>query len=334
MPTTPPTPKANLADLATWDGALLLNKEVGVSSFGVLEALQRSLIAETGLKKRDLPKLGHGGTLDPFATGLLPVCVGRAVKLTRYFLGSQKTYTGTIRFGETTVPGDPTSPVSERSDHLPSTLAEIQRVATQLTKQIYLQTPPMHSAKKVDGKALYTLAREGIEIDREPKPCQLYEFEILSYQAPLAEFRVTVSSGTYIRVLAQDLGRLLGTVAMLDRLDRTATGGLKIETALKLKDIKSPWPELGAWVPFDRLLEGYPQVEATLDEARALIQGKQGVLFPLVKRASPSQLATAGEDCVAIYHRAKLIGVTRLEVSAESGSMPQWAIERVFTSEV
>src|SRR4051812_27690492 len=173
------------------------------------------LMEQYGVKRRDLPKLGHGGTLDPFATGMLAVCVGRAVKLARYFLGSNKTYEGVIRFGETTVPGDPTAPISETSPVIPDSLEDIRKYAKTLTLQPYLQTPPMHSAKKVDGKPLYELARQGIEIEREAKVCHLYSFEILSYEKPRARFRLTCSSGTYVRTLAQDLARMMGSVALL-----------------------------------------------------------------------------------------------------------------------
>src|ERR1700679_1984049 len=111
------------------NGALLIDKPAGVSSFGVIEKLQRAWWERTVKKRRDLPKIGHGGTLDPFATGLLVVCVGEGVKLARYFLGSTKVYEGLIRFGEATVPGDPTAEISERSEHLPSSLEEVRESA-------------------------------------------------------------------------------------------------------------------------------------------------------------------------------------------------------------
>src|SRR5436190_3161938 len=131
-------------------GALLVDKHAGVSSFGVIELLQRELCKQSGLRRKDLPKIGHGGTLDPFATGLLVVCVGRAVKLARYFLGSDKGYEGVFRFGETTVPGDPTAPISESTTHLPAadSLPELRTLAAKLASHPYLQIPPMHSAKK------------------------------------------------------------------------------------------------------------------------------------------------------------------------------------------
>lgn len=311
-------------DFSQWNGALLVHKEDGVSSFGVIEKLQNLLRVEFGIKRMDMPKMGHGGTLDPFATGLLPVCVGKGVKLARYFLGAKKEYRGWIRFGETTVPGDPTSPITERSDHLPSSLDEIRAMAHGLTLQSYLQTPPMHSAKKVDGKPLYELARQGIEIEREAKSCQLFEFEITEYTAPRAYFRVICSSGTYIRVLAQDLGRLLGTVAMLDTLERTMTSNLRIENSLKVGEIRSPWNELKAWIPFDRLLDGMSKAQATPEEALALIQGRQNVLFNILRRAEAAA-PDAQVGCLAVYCERKLIAVARRENEV-------WGLERVFTT--
>ncbi|OFZ00290.1 MAG: hypothetical protein A2Z97_15950, partial [Bdellovibrionales bacterium GWB1_52_6] len=172
------------------NGALLIHKHAGITSFGIIEQLQHQLRNTYQLKRRDLPKIGHGGTLDPFATGLLVVCVGRAVKLAQYFLGSTKTYEGSFRFGETTVPGDPTAPVSETSTVFPEGLTQLKELARRMTLQPYLQIPPMHSAKKKDGKPLYELARAGLEVEREPKLCSLYEFDILGYEKPYATFHI------------------------------------------------------------------------------------------------------------------------------------------------
>jgi tRNA pseudouridine55 synthase len=334
------------------DGALLVNKHAGVSSFGVIEELQDTLFKHPCAygrelpftRKRELPKMGHGGTLDPFATGLLAVCVGRGVKLARYFLGSRKTYEGVIRFGETTVPGDPTEAISERSDVLPESREQIQELAHKLTLQPYLQTPPMHSAKKKNGKALYELAREGIEIEREAKQLQIFSFEILSYEKPRATFRVECSAGTYVRTLSQDLGRMLGTVAMLDTLHRTASGIHSIANAMTAEEIMKAsaagkrWDELPAWMPFDRLLDGYDRAEATQDEAVALFQGRQTVLPGILARAEPPATqhaeigaapATSGPNDakaahVAIYHARALIAVARQDHGV-------WGLERVFT---
>jgi len=322
--------------VSSWSGALLIDKPEGISSFGVIEELQHALRRATGLKRKDLPKLGHGGTLDPFATGLLVVCVGRAAKLARYFLGSTKVYEGLLRFGETTIPGDPTAPISERSERLPESLEAVQTIATKLTQQPYLQTPPMHSAKKRDGKPLYELAREGIEVEREAKVCQLYEFAILDYTPPRAAFRVTCSSGTYIRTLAQDSARILGTVGMLDTLRRTGSGALSITKALSLDSVLqatetgTSWETLPAWIPFDRMLGGFPSVVTSPEEMQAVLQGRQNVLIELVRRAQPPRGLDAAaypvtqERCLALYSpNENLIAVARNEAGL-------WSLERVF----
>jgi len=305
-------------------GALLIDKPEGVSSFGLIDQLQRALATAHGVKRKDLPKMGHGGTLDPFATGLLVVAVGRGVKLARYFLGSDKIYEGLIRFGETTIPGDPTDPVSERTGRLPENIEAIRRAASARVGVDYLQTPPMHSAKKRDGKPLYELARQGIEVEREPKLCRLHSFEIPEYLEPRASFRVHCTSGTYIRVLAQDLGRDLGTVAMLDALRRTRSGRFDLAHAMTLAEIEEAtltgklWSELRAWTSFDRLLDDYPRVEVTEAEAQALIHGKQAALPAIVSRCPDS-----ATDCIAIYCSTRLTAVARRENGL-------WGIERVF----
>ena len=325
-------------------GALLINKHPDITSFGIIDQLQHQWMEQKGVKRRDLPKLGHGGTLDPFATGLLAVCSGRAVKLARYFLGATKHYEGIIKFGETTVPGDPTSPISERSDVLPKSLQEIRDLAHRLTLQPYQQTPPMHSAKKHHGKPLYELARAGIEVEREPKTCHLLKFEILSYENARATFRLVCTSGTYVRTLAQDLGKILGTVALLEELKRTGVGIFKLDQAWTTAQIAEAtaqgkdWSELPCWVPFDRLLDGYHQAHATSDEARALQQGRGAVLFNILKRVEPgvaanvapvqhSEITTMSDEqaqsCMAIYEGQKLIAVARRAEGV-------WSIERVF----
>jgi tRNA pseudouridine55 synthase len=310
------------------NGAFLIDKHEGVSSFGVIEILQKKLREKLGgIRRRELPKLGHGGTLDPFATGLLVVCIGDGVKLARYLLGSVKTYEGEIRFGETTIPGDPTEPVSERSDRIPASLTEIQEVATRLTLHDYLQTPPMHSAKKIDGQTLYDLARKGLEVERKPSLCRLHSFEILSYEAPRARFRVVCSAGTYIRVLAQDLGKLLGGVAMLDSLRRTGSGSFKISRALTVNSIiesTENWDELSCFIPFHRILDtSLDRVVAEPDEELALVQGRQGVVLNLLKRVEPVT-AEPGERVAVYSQKQALVGV----LAKLDGS---WKIERIFS---
>jgi tRNA pseudouridine55 synthase len=312
-------------------GALLIDKEPGITSFGVIQALQRRLREATGAKRRDLPSLGHGGTLDPFATGLLVICVGPAVKLARYFLGSRKAYDGVIRFGESTVSGDLTDPVVERTEARPASLAALQNLALRLTLQPYLQTPPMHSAKKRDGQPLYELARQGIEVDREPVLCHLYSFDVESYADLRSAISVECSSGTYIRTLAQDFARLQGSLGVLESLHRTRSGRFDVAHAIKLgqalethpREWSGDWGGRGAWVPFDRMLDGFARVRATPDEAQWLIQGRQQVLAPLLNRveADPNRVSPA--DQVAIYAGDALLAVASRENHV-------WKLDRVF----
>ena len=308
-------------------GALLIDKPSGMSSFGVIETLRKEW-RKQGLGTA--PTFGHGGTLDPFATGLLVVLVGKAVKLARYFLGAEKAYEGHIRFGEATTTGDPTGSVIETSSHLPHSLELLNETAHQFTLQPYLQIPPMHSAKKKDGQRLYELARKGIEIDREEKECFLPEFKIKNYLAPQAEFEVHCSSGTYIRTLAQDYAKKMDTVAVLETLRRTASGPFQLNQAWTLDQIvdslqsKNRLNDLPCWVPFDELLNGYPSSLATADEKLSLLQGKQQVVFPLVQKANFKQSSlTASNDAIAIYLDHSLLGVIRREAK-------DWKIERVF----
>jgi tRNA pseudouridine55 synthase len=317
------------------NGALLIHKPQGISSFGVIENLQHQLLehpSQRFKKRKELPKLGHGGTLDPFASGVLVVLVGRAVKLARYFLGATKTYEGVIRFGETTVPGDPTAPISEKSDIIPNDIEPLRDLAHRLTLQPYLQTPPMHSAKKKNGRPLYELARQGLEVEREPKLCHLYDFQVTEYITPRMKFTLSCSSGTYVRTLAQDFGRLLGSVALLESLCRIQSGIFPLRNTWTPNQISETcsngktWQELPCWVPFDHLLAGYDRAEATLEEQNALYQGKQNVLFNIIKRIhSPPSYSTEKRDCLAIYCKNTLIAVARKEQST-------WGIERVFAN--
>lgn len=319
------------------EGALLIDKPPEISSYGVIDALKDRL-RTLGLPRREFPKLGHGGTLDPFATGLLIVLIGRSVKLARYFLGAIKGYEGVIRFGETTVPGDPTAPISERSDILPESLDSLRIKASELIAKPYLQTPPMHSAKKHQGKPLYMLARAGIEVEREPKLCLLHHFEILSYEKPDASFDLICGSGTYVRTLAQDFGKMNTTVALLQSLKRTRSGFYSLNASWPLSRIIESITEpldiatFPCFVPFDQLLNGHPHVEATEEEYRALQNGIQNTFFNILTRwrrmpstpaVSEPQAGQPSLTCLAITHKEKLIAVARPEENT-------WSLERVF----
>lgn len=308
-------------------GALVIRKAAGISSFGVVEQLQRSLREQAGgkAKRKDLPKLGHGGTLDPFATGVLPVCVGNGVKLARYFLESPKEYTGEIHFGKATASGDLTDPVTAESSVIPSSLDAIRASALEFTREDYWQIPPMHSAKKLDGTPLYELARQGVEVEREAKLCRIYAFEITSWEAPIARFRARVSAGTYIRVLAQDLAKKLGTLARLDSLERTQAAWMRIENSISADLLETPWDRSMAWVPFDRILSSLASIQATPEETLALERGQQAVLTLLTQKMTPTT-AEQPTDLRTVYLGDQLIAVLRQSASTQS----HWEIERVF----
>ena len=324
-------------------GCLLVAKPAGISSFGVIEALQRALLEAARasghpLKKRDLPKFGHGGTLDPFATGLLIVCVGDGTKLSRYFLGSKKEYRARLRFGATTIPGDPTAPVSESCERIPGSLEEIQAEASHFTEAPYLQTPPMHSAKKIDGQVLYELAREGIEVERKPVEVRIHEFEALDYSPPLANIRISCSAGTYIRVLGQDLGRRLGSLAYLETLERSGSGKYRLERAQPLDAVcaslqsGAPIDSLSCFIPLERMLDGFPSLQISETEALQIRQGQTRVIGPLeahglqerLDRRQEQDPAVTNADAVTLFAGNSLVAVF-------SRTAPgQWKLDRVF----
>jgi tRNA pseudouridine55 synthase len=331
-------------------GCLLVAKPAGISSFGVIEALQRALVEAARvsghpIKKRDLPKFGHGGTLDPFATGLLLVCVGDGTKLSRYFLGSAKEYRARVRFGATTIPGDPTAPVSDSCEHVPASLEEIRREAGRFTEAPYLQVPPMHSAKKIDGKVLYELAREGIEVERKPSEVHIHSFEVLDYTPPLANIRVSCSAGTYIRVLGQDLGRRLGSLAYLETLERTGSGKYRLENAQSLDAICASLQSgaaistLPSFVPFERMLDGFPSLLISETEALQIRQGQTRVIEPLEHsgiqarlQTLESQRAEAGKllESVRSASIVRLIEKGRLVAIFSRVAGDEWKLDRVF----
>ncbi|MBI4238872.1 MAG: tRNA pseudouridine(55) synthase TruB [Deltaproteobacteria bacterium] len=305
-------------------GVLLVDKPAGPSSFAIIARLRQLFAQQTGLRPRELPKLGHAGTLDPFATGLLPIFVGPAVRLAEYFLGAPKRYEGVIRFGAATASGDCTDPVIRTSAVLPAARAIIQTAADTFVGDTYWQRPPMHSAKKRDGQPLYVLARQGVEVERAPVACTISGFTITAYSAPEARFQVACSAGTYIRVLAQDLAQSLGTVGMLTALRRVGVGKFDGVAAWTLEQIAAalaanqPLATLPCAVPFDQLLDHWPRIAVDAATARALGMGQQHVLASLQWPEQPA-------PHVALYHADALLAIA---VPTAAG----WRCARVFTA--
>ena len=211
------------------EGILLVDKPLGCTSHDVVSRLRR---------KFQIKQIGHAGTLDPMATGLLVILVGKATKVSQYLTSLDKEYEGIIRLGLTTDTYDmegetvETRPIPEGT-----TQESLQKAAAEFVGDQY-QTPPMFSAKKIKGVPLYKLARQGQQVEREPRFIHISAFRITSWQSPDAAFSLSCSKGTYVRALAHDFGKKLGCGAMLAALRRTATDRFRIEQAHTLEALE------------------------------------------------------------------------------------------------
>ncbi len=246
-------------------GAFLIDKPKDFTSSDVVNRLKRVLIRK-GCAPKSF-KIGHGGTLDPFATGVLAVLVGEATKLADCYLHSTKSYSGRIRLGERKDTGDLTGETLEQAPVPDLNPEQWQDLAKDFSLEPYWQTPPMYSAKKLGGQALHQLARKGIEVKRDPILKRIDSFRILSKEQGSLEFSVTCESGTYVRVLAEDLARKAGTLAYLDRLERTASSDLRLSSCDSL-DISAqqieegvPFTDFKNFIPLGSLGTHLPRIE-------------------------------------------------------------------------
>ena len=199
-------------------GVFLLNKPLGLSSNSALQKVRRLFNAQ---------KAGHTGALDPLATGLLPICLGEATKFSHYLLDSTKRYQTTVKLGQTTTTGDVEGDVVLQRE-VPVLTAELIEQVLQRFRGEIQQVPPMYSALKRDGRPLYELARQGIEIERQARPVTIYQLKLVDFTNDSLVLEVTCSKGTYIRVLGEDIGEALGCGGHLTHLHRTQTGHFEI----------------------------------------------------------------------------------------------------------
>ncbi len=211
---------------------MLVDKPLHWTSFDVVNKLRYTIKRTFGLKK---VKVGHAGTLDPLATGLLLVCAGKATKRADELQAEEKEYTGTIMLGATTPSFDLETEIQNQVDASHISIVDAQQAADQLTGNI-LQTPPIFSAKKKDGKTAYNLAREGKEVKLDPVPVEIQVFDIVSKNENELNFRVVCSKGTYIRSLAHDIGQILKVGGYLTSLRRTRSGHFKVEDAQNVEN--------------------------------------------------------------------------------------------------
>lgn len=221
----------NTQDSQQKQDIILIDKPAGLSSFGVVARVRRRLSMEAGKKV----KVGHTGTLDPFATGLLILLANKSTKLSNQFLKLDKWYEATICLGKTSTTGDPEGEIIEQNTEKVPTLEEVKAVVNQFVGQI-TQTVPAYSAVKINGQRAYQLARRGEAVSMPTRQIEIYAIEILSYNYPELVIRTHVSSGTYIRTLGEDIGKALGVGAYLTALRRTQVGDYQIEIAAKLSD--------------------------------------------------------------------------------------------------
>ena len=253
------------------DGVVLLDKPAGMSSQGAVTAVKRAFNAE---------KAGHTGTLDPMATGLLPICLGEATKYSQDLLDADKTYIAQVKFGQRTDTGDAEGQVIEEFP-LPvfvdsqAMTAALDSLLPAFTGSIS-QVPPMYSALKRDGKPLYEYARAGVEIERAPRNITIYAIRWTNIQWPEATLEVSCSKGTYIRVLAEDIGNTLGCGAHLVGLRRTEVGHLTLEQSFDIDAIQSNALDSARYIlPVDSLLQTLPHLTVDEQQAKRLEMGQR-----------------------------------------------------------
>ena len=275
----------------TWkqvDGVLLLDKPIGFTSNDALQKARRLFSAAKG---------GHTGTLDPLATGLLPLCFGEATKFSADLLDADKTYEAVLKLGVTTDSGDAEGKVTATAT-VNTEKAVILKLLPQFTGDIQ-QIPPMHSALKRNGRPLYELARQGIEVEREARAVTIYAIDLLDFAGDSLTLRVACSKGTYIRVLAADIGAALGCGAHLTALRRTRVGDLDLDGAVTLAELEGldETGRLDHLKPVDALLHTLPIVTVEGDAAQRFSHG------------NPVDLPAGLSGKIRVYENGKLIGI-------------------------
>ena len=216
------------------EGILLVDKPQGITSHDVVARMRKVF---------RIKKIGHAGTLDPMATGLLLIMVGKATKVSQFLMSHDKEYTGTVKLGQATDSQDAEGEVTEEKPVPEISEAEVKTLMETFMGDQY-QTPPMYSAKKVNGQALYKLARKGITIEREARVIHVSRFDMTNFELPCISFIVGSSKGAYIRTLAHDLGEKIGSGGHLCELRRTAVGKFRIENSNTIEEIQEMSPSV------------------------------------------------------------------------------------------
>ena len=249
------------------DGILNINKTAGMTSYKVVAAVKRF----SGQRR-----VGHAGTLDPDATGVLPVCVGKATRVVEFFMNAAKVYAAEIELGACTDTYDAAGTVTSRGDASFLTREAVEAALEAFRGEIE-QIPPMYSALKYQGRPLYDLAREGVTVERASRTVTVHRLELMAWDSPLLKIEVECSKGTYIRSLAHDLGQALGCGAHLKTLARTRYGEFDISNAVSLEQVREAASDgklETLLAPIDTALGGMTKVEVDETEAAMLKEGK------------------------------------------------------------
>ncbi|MBP1151032.1 MULTISPECIES: tRNA pseudouridine(55) synthase TruB [Methylocaldum] len=258
-------------DLRSINGIVLLDKASGMTSNAALQKVKRILKAQ---------KAGHTGSLDPLASGLLPICLGEATKLSGFLLNTDKRYRVKVRLGIATLTGDSEGEIVETKAVKPLSEDVVEQVLAGFRGEI-LQVPPMYSALKHQGRRLYDLARQGIEVEREPRRVVIHELKLLGFDSSSLQLDVACSKGTYIRTLAEDVGKALGCGGHVEMLRRTGVGDLSIADSHTLESMETLDESelLGLVLPMDRIVSALPAVQLS-DELGFYVRKGQAVLVP------------------------------------------------------
>jgi tRNA pseudouridine55 synthase len=270
------------------NGILLVDKPVGMTSADVIRHLKRALRGQTELGKKE--KIGHLGTLDPFASGLLPICMGTGTKIAQFLMAENKAYIGTIRFGLETDTLDATGTTTHTAPVPPMNAAVLRDLEQRFCGEI-LQTPPMYSAIKKNGVPLYKLARQGVVIEREARPVFIHAFTLTEAGADTLDFHVSCSKGTYIRTLAADIGTTLSCGAHLINLRRTAFGPFGIEETQPLSSVCEQLEQ--GEIPLlslSQALHHYDSISLSAQAVKHIRNGQQEVLQEMRPASRPQEI--------------------------------------------
>ncbi|OPH37852.1 tRNA pseudouridine(55) synthase TruB [Moraxella equi] len=289
-------------------GVLLLDKPSGISSHSALAQAKRLFMSSDF----DSKKAGHTGTLDPMATGLLPICLGDATKFSSFGLDADKGYTAIIKLGEQTDTGDKEGQIIAQKNVPTFDEQGLDELACDLLGE-QQQTPPMYSALKKDGKKLYEYARDGIEIERAPRPIVIHHLALNKLSNDEIALDVICSKGTYVRVLGETVAERLGTVGHLTALHRTSTGGFDVAGAISLDDLAnlSFDERFGKLLPVDVLLNHLPIIKLTIDETARI---KMGQRLNIKDRLDDVSFTDETVQ-IRLYHDDEFVGLGQVAMS-------------------